>query len=93
MMRCLVSSMLLLSVLSCSAIAGPIQFIVAEFPGQEVHNDSYVISIDEQDSNRLRHARALVEWIDSGAAPENSPGSTIVVAISMREPTALIETS
>ena len=60
--------------------AGQIQFVVAELPGMATHNDSYLISIDEDDAARLSHARALVQWVESGAAPEDSPGGTIVVA-------------
>lgn len=65
---------------ACPAIAGSIEFVVAELPGAKVHNDSYVISIDESDLSRLSHARALVEWVASGARPQDSPGATIVLA-------------
>ncbi len=66
--------------LTGSTSAGPIQFVVAEFPSEKVHNDSYLISIDDGDVSRLNHARALVDWVASGADPQNSPGATIVVA-------------
>lgn len=73
-------SLVLFCVLSCQTFAGSVYFRVAEFPGQEVHNDSFIISIDEQDTNRLAHARALADWIAGGGVPENSPGATIVLA-------------
>ncbi len=66
--------------LTGSTSAGPIQFVVAELPSRKVHNDSYLISIDDGDVSRLEHARSLVDWVASGANPQNSPGATIVVA-------------
>jgi hypothetical protein len=52
------------------AAAAPIEFLVAEFPGHEVHGDSYVLVLAE--SADIEHARALIE---KGAAA----GATIAV--------------
>jgi hypothetical protein len=57
-----------------------IAFLVAEYPGQETHGDSFVISIDSLDTQRLQHARLLVDWISSGANLENAPDGRIVVS-------------
>lgn len=70
----------LLTILGNSSVAAPIQFVVAEFPGHAEHGDSYVITIDSEDASRLNHARALVDWITSGADPSQTPGAPIVVA-------------
>ncbi len=45
--------------------AGPVYFLVAEFPGQEVHHDSYVLPLD--DPVAIAHARELIAL---GAAAE-----------------------
>lgn len=63
-----------------SARAAPIHFLVAEIPPQQVHRDSYIVSIDSADTSRLDHARSLVAWVASGASPTASPGATIVAA-------------
>ncbi|MFO0915371.1 MAG: PEP-CTERM sorting domain-containing protein [Pirellulales bacterium] len=63
-----------------SAQGARIAFLVAEYPGQEAHGDSFVISIDSLDTDRLQHARLLVDWISSGANPENAPDGRIVVS-------------
>jgi len=78
--RLWLSTLCVLAAHSNPILAGPIHFVVAELPGQEVHRDSYVISIDEHDTNRLGHARALVDWVGTGADPQSSPGTMIVVA-------------
>lgn len=57
-----------------------IAFLVAEYPGQETHGDSFVISIDALDTDRLQHARLLVDWISSGANLDNAPDGRIVVS-------------
>ncbi len=41
------------------AAAAPIEFLVAEFPGHEVHGDSYVLVLQEPAD--IEHARALIE--------------------------------
>jgi len=72
----------ILSLLRCGtkvANAVPIQFLMSEAPGVPIHNDSYVITIDDADSAKVNHARAIVNWIESGAIPARSPGSLIVV--------------
>lgn len=79
-MRIWLSTLCVLAAYSNPVLAGSIHFVVAELPGREVHGDSYVISIDEHDTNRLGRARALVDWVAAGAAPQSSPGTTIVVA-------------
>ena len=76
----LAKTLLAVSILALPVTAGPIHFLVAELPGNEVHNDSYVLSIDEQDTDRIDHARALADWVASGANPVDSPGATIVVS-------------
>lgn len=57
------------------AAPGPVYFLVAELPGREVHNDSYVLPLTQAD--QIEHARALIEQ-----GPEVA-GERIVVA-SMR---------
>lgn len=51
---------------------GPVYFLVAELPGREVHNDSYVLPLTQAD--QIEHARALIE-----KGPEVT-GERIVVA-------------
>lgn len=51
------------------AAAAPIEFLVAEFPGHEVHGDSYVLMLQEPAD--IEHARALVE--------KRAAGGTIAV--------------
>jgi hypothetical protein len=55
--------------------ASPVYFLVAELPGEEVHNDSYVLPLTRAD--QIEHARDLIEH-----GPE-AAGEHIVVA-SMR---------
>jgi hypothetical protein len=62
------------------AQAGKIQFGLAELPGDAQHGDSFVVAIDESQTELIAHARALIQWVNSGADPENSPGATILVA-------------
>lgn len=72
---------LLVAGLASSADAGKIEFLVAELPGTvDPHGDSYVLTIDESETELLEHARALVDWIAAGGDPETSPGATIVVS-------------
>ena len=71
---------LVMATLASSAQAGKIQFAVAEVPGIDVHGDSYVITIDESRPDLISHARALIDWVESGGDPANSPGGTIIVA-------------
>jgi len=52
--------------------AAPVYFLVAELPGMEVHNDSYVLPLTRAD--HIEHARDLVEH-----GPE-AVGTYIVVA-------------
>jgi len=40
------------------AQAGPVYFLVTEFPGQEVHQDSYVLPLE--DAADIAHARDLI---------------------------------
>ncbi len=56
-----------------------IRFLVAELPGEVDHNDSYVVTIDEQDAAALAHARELVAWVNSGANMDDAPDGRIVV--------------
>jgi hypothetical protein len=42
-----------------SAPAAPVYFLVAELPGEETHNDSYVLPLTRAD--HIEHARDLVE--------------------------------
>lgn len=79
-MRMWLSTLCVLAAHSSPVLAEAIHFAVAELPDREVHGDSYVISIDQHDGHRLRHARALVDWVVAGADPRSSPGATIVVA-------------
>lgn len=79
-MRSFFQGVLGVVILASAVDAGVVQFVVAEIPAERVHNDSFVISIDESDTAKLSHARALVEWIAAGAKPEESPGDTIVLA-------------
>jgi hypothetical protein len=55
--------------------AAPVYFLVAELPGHEVHNDSYVLPLTQAD--HIEHARELVEH------GSEAMGTYIVVA-SMR---------
>jgi hypothetical protein len=66
--------------LGSSAQAGKIHFTVAELPGIDVHGDSYVIAIDESRTDLIDHARALIDWVESGGDEATSPGGTILVA-------------
>jgi hypothetical protein len=67
--RALGTAVLIVAVASAAA-AAPIEFLVAEFPGHEVHGDSYVLVLEK--SADIDHARALIE---KGAAA----GATIAV--------------
>jgi hypothetical protein len=58
--------------------AGRIGFVVAEYPFDAVHGDSYVITIDENDADRLSQARKLVDWIEAGANLDEAPDGRIV---------------
>jgi hypothetical protein len=75
--RSLSGSVLLLS-LTWACHAARIGFLVAEYPNDQVHGDSFVVTIEESDSERLAHARALVAWIESGADLETAPDGRIV---------------
>lgn len=66
----LVSAVLIAVAATSPAAAAPIEFLVAEFPGHEVHGDSYVLVL--QKPADIDHARALIE---KGAAA----GATIAV--------------
>lgn len=66
----LASAVLIVALASVRAAAAPIEFLVAEFPGHEVHGDSYVLMLEA--SADIEHARALIE---KGAAA----GGTIAV--------------
>jgi hypothetical protein len=57
--------------------AARIGFVVAEYPEAD-HGDSYVVTIDEADTDRLNQARALVAWFASGANLDNAPDGRIV---------------
>jgi hypothetical protein len=71
---------LILSASATEAIAGQIQFGLAELPGSlDPHGDSFVITIPESETELISHARALVDWVAAGADPLDSPGSTILV--------------
>jgi hypothetical protein len=48
----------LLLLAGARASAGPVYFLVTEYPGQEVHHDSYVLPL--QDANDIAHARDLI---------------------------------
>src|SRR5688572_10827535 len=63
-----------------TAEAARIEFGIAELPGSGGNGDSFVVAIDESETALLAHARALIEWVESGAAPETSPGATILAA-------------
>jgi hypothetical protein len=80
---CLLSSCFVLLMSGAVAQARLIEFVVAELPGSAGHNDSFIVQIDDADpdqADELNHARSLVNWVQSGAAEESSPGATIVVA-------------
>lgn len=66
------------SLVCSNVLAGRIGFLVAEFPDQVVHGDSFVITIDEADTDRLTHARNLVDWIEAGMPAASSPDGKIV---------------
>jgi len=77
---CWMLFVLLSAVLGSVAEAGKIEFLVAERPGTiDPHGDSYVIAIDESETDLLEHARALVNWADAGATTD-PPVAPIVVA-------------
>ena len=59
-----------LSPVAC-VFAEPVYFVVSEIPGQEFHNDSYVLPLT--DPNHIAHARDLI-------ARGTEAGETIVVA-------------
>jgi hypothetical protein len=79
--RCqiLLASLAVLLMTGRPARAGLIRFLVGEY-GETVHGDSFVITIDEAEPLKLAHARSLIDWVETGAEPENSPGDTIIVA-------------
>src|SRR5688572_9949948 len=84
MQKCVVANgvwaMLLQAALVSSASAGKIAFGLAEVPGtMDPHGDSYVVAIDESETELIAHARALIDWIESGGDPQSSPGATILV--------------
>jgi hypothetical protein len=62
------------------AYGGRIAFLVAEYPGAEVHHDGYVVTIDDQDAQRLAQARKLAAWIAGGASLDDAPDGRIVIA-------------
>ncbi|MEM9658217.1 MAG: hypothetical protein AAF961_07645 [Planctomycetota bacterium] len=73
-------SLVLALAIPAGADAGMIQFGVAELPGRDQpHGDSFVIEIDEGEVELIEHARALVDWINAGGDPIDSPGATILV--------------
>lgn len=55
-----------------AALAGPVYFVVSEWPGQETHHDSYLLPLTQPDD--IAHARDLI-----ARGPE-AAGATIVVA-------------
>ena len=71
---------LLATVLASPLVALEIQFGLSELPGDvDPHGDSLVVVIPETETELISHARALVDWVKSGADPMQSPGSTILV--------------
>jgi hypothetical protein len=68
-----------LCVTAAPAHAGRIAFLAAEFPNAILHNDSFVVTIDDADAPRLEHARRLVDWIAGGGDEKTSPDRRIVV--------------
>src|SRR4051794_32201447 len=44
--------------MSPRASAGPVYFLVTEYPGQETHHDSYVLPLE--DEAEIAHARDLI---------------------------------
>jgi hypothetical protein len=66
--------------LVASAEAGKIEFGLAELPGRGSNGDSFVVAIDESETDLIAHARALIAWVQAGADPETSPGGTILGA-------------
>jgi len=74
-------ALLLVCAIAPAANAGMIYFGLAELPGTaDPHGDSFVVAIDESETELVTHARALVDWVDSGGNPAESPGAAIVVA-------------
>jgi hypothetical protein len=69
-MRSALAAALLVAVAATPAAAAPIEFLVAELPGHEVHGDSYVLVLEAEAD--IEHARSLIE---KGAAA----GATIAV--------------
>ena len=61
-----------------TASALPIRFLVAEYLGQRVHHDSFVVMIDDAETELLSHARALAAWAEQGMPQEGGPDSRIV---------------
>lgn len=49
------------------AWASPVYFLVGELPGQEIHNDSYVLRLD--DPAHIAHARELISLGPAAGAP------------------------
>jgi hypothetical protein len=69
--RLLRVALLLLAAAASRAAADPIEFLIAEHPGREVHGDSYVLLLE--DPADLAHARELI-------ATKGAAGAAIVVA-------------
>lgn len=76
---CRVCCCLCLFIAASPAEAGLIRFLVGEL-GTPVHGDSYVVLIDDQDTQRIEHARQIVAWHQAGQPPAQRPDGLIVVA-------------
>lgn len=74
------SVFLLGAALVTAASAARIEFGLAELPGSDGNGDSFVVAIDESQAELIAHARALIDWVESGSNPETSPGATILAA-------------
>lgn len=65
--------------LQSAARSEPIAFLVGEYPSQKLHNDSYVIVIDDANGPLISHARTLAAWVEAGEPEASMPDDRIVV--------------
>lgn len=72
-------AMLLVSLMPLKARSEPIAFLVGEYPSQKVHNDSYVITIDDTNGALISHARQLAAWVQAGEPVATMPDDRIVL--------------
>jgi len=66
--------LLFLLIVCPGASAGPVYFLVTELPGQELHHDSYVLTLEDQAD--IAHARDLI-----ARGPAEAGGSIAIAQI------------